>query len=170
MMDEKLHLQTAAIFRSAIVITVATLVSHLDPLFPLIWAPRTTALILALVLSALVLFGVDVYEAVTLGRRQRYPVRESTDSGQGGWLAVSGGAKQLAGLAAKLVDAGAARKLGHDVSSRPRLACGLGKKTVLPEKHYTGTEVDSGPAREPGGALSRRQVKLTVPASARSAR
>ena len=133
MMDEELHLQTAAIFRSAIVITVATVVSHLDPLFPLIWAPRTTALILALVLSALVLFGVDVYEAVTLGRRQRYPVRESTDSGQGGWLAVSGGAKQLAGLAAKLVDAGAARKLGHDVSSRPRLACGLGKKTVLPE-------------------------------------
>ena len=66
MMDEELHLQTAAIFRSAIVITVATLVSHLDPLFPLIWAPRTTALILALVLSALVLFGVDVYEAVTL--------------------------------------------------------------------------------------------------------
>jgi hypothetical protein len=34
--------------------------------FPLIWAPRTTALVLALVLSALVLFGVDVYEAVTL--------------------------------------------------------------------------------------------------------
>jgi VIT1/CCC1 family predicted Fe2+/Mn2+ transporter len=37
----------------------------LIPLFPLTWAPRTTALILALVLSALVLFGVDVYEAVT---------------------------------------------------------------------------------------------------------
>ena len=66
MMDEELHLETPAIFRSAIVIAVAALVSHLDPLFPLIWAPRTTALILALVLSALVLFGVDVYEAVTL--------------------------------------------------------------------------------------------------------
>ena len=32
-MDEELHLQTAAIFRSAIVIAVAALVSHLDPLF-----------------------------------------------------------------------------------------------------------------------------------------
>jgi len=57
------------------------------------------------------------------------------DPGQGRWLAVSGGAKQLAGLAAKLVEVGAARKLGRDVSSQPRLAFGLGKKTVLPEKH-----------------------------------
>ena len=68
-----------------------------------------------------------------LGRRQRYPVRESADPCQGRWLAVSGCTKQLASLAAKLVDVGAARKLGHDVSSRPRLACGLSKKTMLPE-------------------------------------
>ena len=68
-----------------------------------------------------------------LGRRQRYPFRESTDPGQGRWLAVSGCAKQLAGLAAELVEVGAVRKLGHDVSSRPRLACGLSKKTILPE-------------------------------------
>jgi VIT1/CCC1 family predicted Fe2+/Mn2+ transporter len=47
------------------VITIATLVGHLIPLFPFIWAPRSTALILAIVFSALVLFGVGVYEAVT---------------------------------------------------------------------------------------------------------
>jgi vacuolar iron transporter family protein len=69
MMDEELHLQpvqTPDIFRSAIVITIATLIGHLIPLFPFIWAPRSTALILAIVFSALVLFAVGAYEAVTL--------------------------------------------------------------------------------------------------------
>ena len=32
-----------------------------------------------------------------------------------------------------LFDPSAVGKLGHDVSSRPRLACGLNKKTILPE-------------------------------------
>ncbi|HEY6295191.1 MAG TPA: VIT1/CCC1 transporter family protein [Streptosporangiaceae bacterium] len=69
MMNEELHLQpveTPDIFRSAIVITGATLIGHLIPLLPFVWLPRTTALILAIVLSALVLFGVGSYEAVTL--------------------------------------------------------------------------------------------------------
>jgi vacuolar iron transporter family protein len=69
MMDEELHLQpveTPDIFRSAVVITGATLIGHLIPLLPFVWLPRTTALILAIVLSALVLFGVGSYEAVSL--------------------------------------------------------------------------------------------------------
>jgi VIT1/CCC1 family predicted Fe2+/Mn2+ transporter len=69
MMDEELHLQpvqTADIFRSAVVITIATLIGHLIPLLPFVWLARTPALILAIVLSALVLFGVGVYSAVTL--------------------------------------------------------------------------------------------------------
>ena len=69
MMDEELHLQPVEapdIFRSAIVITVATLIGHLIPLLPFVWLPRSTALILAIVLSALVLFGVGAYQAVTL--------------------------------------------------------------------------------------------------------
>jgi len=69
MMDEELHLQpvqTADIFRSAFVITVATLIGHLIPLLPFVWLARTPALVLAIVLSALVLFGVGVYSAVTL--------------------------------------------------------------------------------------------------------
>jgi predicted membrane protein (TIGR00267 family) len=69
MMDEELHLQpvqTADIFRSAVVITVATLIGHLIPLLPFVWLARTPALVLAIVLSALVLFGVGVYSAVTL--------------------------------------------------------------------------------------------------------
>ena len=68
-MDEELHLQpveTAQILRSAIVITVATLIGHLIPLLPFIWMSRTTALITAIVLSALALFGVGVYSSLTL--------------------------------------------------------------------------------------------------------
>ena len=69
MMDEELHLlpvQTADIFRSAFVITLATLIGHLIPLLPFVWLARAPALVLAIVLSALVLFGVGVYSAVTL--------------------------------------------------------------------------------------------------------
>jgi predicted membrane protein (TIGR00267 family) len=69
MMDEELHLQpvqTPDILRSAIVITIATLIGHLIPLLPFLWLSRTAALITAIVLSALVLFGVGVYQAVTL--------------------------------------------------------------------------------------------------------
>jgi VIT1/CCC1 family predicted Fe2+/Mn2+ transporter len=69
MMDEELHLQpvqTPDILRSAVVITIATLIGHLIPLLPFVWLPRMTALILGIVLSALVLFGVGVYSSLTL--------------------------------------------------------------------------------------------------------
>jgi vacuolar iron transporter family protein len=69
MMDEELHLQpvqSADIFRSAVVITVATLIGHLIPLLPFVWLARRPALILAIVLSAAALFGVGVYSALTL--------------------------------------------------------------------------------------------------------
>jgi vacuolar iron transporter family protein len=69
MMDEELHLQpvqTPDILRSAVVITIATLIGHLIPLLPFVWLSRTTALITAIALSALVLFGVGVYSSVTL--------------------------------------------------------------------------------------------------------
>jgi VIT1/CCC1 family predicted Fe2+/Mn2+ transporter len=69
MMDEELHLQpveTPDIMRSAVVITIATLIGHLIPLFPFLWLGQTPALVLAIALSALVLFGVGVYSAVTL--------------------------------------------------------------------------------------------------------
>jgi VIT1/CCC1 family predicted Fe2+/Mn2+ transporter len=69
MMDEELHLQpveTADIIRSAVVITIATLIGHLIPLLPFVWMAQTPALVLAIVLSAVVLFGVGVYSAVSL--------------------------------------------------------------------------------------------------------
>jgi vacuolar iron transporter family protein len=69
MMDEELHLQPVQsldILRTSLVITVATLVGHLIPLIPFVVLPRAPALVLAIVLSAVVLFGVGVYSAVTL--------------------------------------------------------------------------------------------------------
>jgi vacuolar iron transporter family protein len=69
MMDEELHLQpvkSSDIFRSAVVITVATLIGHLIPLFPFFFLATGPALVLSLVLGALVLFGVGVYSAFTL--------------------------------------------------------------------------------------------------------
>ena len=69
MMDEELHLQpvqTLDILRTALVITIATLIGHLIPLIPFVVLARTPALVVAIVLSALALFGVGVYSAVTL--------------------------------------------------------------------------------------------------------
>jgi len=68
-MDEELHLQPVEepdILRSAVVITVATLIGHLIPLLPFVWLPRTPAVVVAIVLSAGVLFGVGVYSSLTL--------------------------------------------------------------------------------------------------------
>jgi len=69
MMDEELHLQavqTRDILRAAVVITIATLVGHLIPLLPFVVLPRTLALVVAIVVSGLALFGVGVYSALTL--------------------------------------------------------------------------------------------------------
>ena len=69
MMDKDLHLQpvgTADILRASVVITVATLIGHLIPLVPFLWLTRTLALVLAIILSARVLFGVGMYSALTL--------------------------------------------------------------------------------------------------------
>jgi predicted membrane protein (TIGR00267 family) len=69
MMAEELHLQpklTSDIIRTAVVITIATLIGHLIPLLPFLVLSRTPALVLAILLSGLALFGVGVYSAVTL--------------------------------------------------------------------------------------------------------
>jgi VIT1/CCC1 family predicted Fe2+/Mn2+ transporter len=68
MMDEELRLQpvdSRAIFRSSIVIFVATLIGHLIPLLPFVWLSRTPALVVAIASSAAVLFGVGTYSALT---------------------------------------------------------------------------------------------------------
>jgi vacuolar iron transporter family protein len=68
-MDEELHLQpveTRDIVRTAVVVGIATLIGHMIPLLPFVVLQRTPALILAFVLSAITLFGVGAYSALTL--------------------------------------------------------------------------------------------------------
>lgn len=67
-LEEERHLQPTGnsdVLRSAVVITFATLVGHLIPLLPFVFLARTRALVLALALSAVVLFGVGAYQALT---------------------------------------------------------------------------------------------------------
>lgn len=69
MMNEELHLQSVAqqsLVRSAVVVTVATLIGHLIPIVPFMVVTRTQAIILAIALSAVTLFAVGVYSARTL--------------------------------------------------------------------------------------------------------
>jgi hypothetical protein len=67
-LDEVRHLRPVGnddVMRSAAVSTVATFVGHLIPLFPFLTLSRHAALVFAVVLSALVLFGVGTYSALT---------------------------------------------------------------------------------------------------------
>jgi vacuolar iron transporter family protein len=69
LMDEELHLepvQTSRIIRGAVVVTIATLIGHFLPLWPFVFFARGPALVVAIVVSALALFGVGVYSAKTL--------------------------------------------------------------------------------------------------------
>jgi len=68
-LDDVLHLQPVATrdaMRSSVVITGATLLGHLIPLVPFLVLARTPAVVVAIGLSALVLFGVGAYSAITL--------------------------------------------------------------------------------------------------------
>jgi VIT1/CCC1 family predicted Fe2+/Mn2+ transporter len=69
MMDEELHLQPVkqqSLWRSAVIVTVATLIGHLIPLIPFMVVTRSPAIITAIALSAMTLFGVGAYSAKTL--------------------------------------------------------------------------------------------------------
>src|SRR3954469_4033125 len=68
-LDDVLHLQPVATrdaVRSSVVITGATLLGHLIPLVPFLVLARTPDVVVAIGLSALVLFGVGAYSAITL--------------------------------------------------------------------------------------------------------
>jgi hypothetical protein len=67
--------------------------------------------------------------------RQGGTVRYRAKPRQRPRLARRGGAEQLTGLAAKLVNVSALGKIGHDVSSEPRSAFRPAKKTKIVEDH-----------------------------------
>ena len=67
-LQSELHLQPVYnqyILRRSGVITLATFVGHLIPLLPFLFLPLDESLVLAVALSAVVLFGVGVYSALT---------------------------------------------------------------------------------------------------------
>jgi predicted membrane protein (TIGR00267 family) len=69
MMNEELHLQPVeqqSLLRSAVIVTVATLIGHLIPIVPFMVAARMQAIVVAIALSAVTLFAVGVYSAKTL--------------------------------------------------------------------------------------------------------
>jgi predicted membrane protein (TIGR00267 family) len=69
MMNEELHLQPVeqqSLVRSAVIVTVATLIGHFIPIVPFMVVARTPAIIMAIGLSAVTLFAVGVYSAKTL--------------------------------------------------------------------------------------------------------
>jgi len=69
MMDEELHLQPVEqrrLVRSAVIVTVATLIGHLIPLVPFMVLTQAPAIMAAIALSAVTLFAVGVYSAVSL--------------------------------------------------------------------------------------------------------
>jgi predicted membrane protein (TIGR00267 family) len=69
MMDEELHLQPVergSLWRSATVVTVATLIGHLIPLVPFLVVPLSPAIYASIGLSGIALFAVGVYAAKSL--------------------------------------------------------------------------------------------------------
>jgi predicted membrane protein (TIGR00267 family) len=67
-LSEERHLQPVAnrdVLGSSAVITVATLIGHLVPLLPFLFLSRNGALVVGIALSAVVLFGVGAYTALT---------------------------------------------------------------------------------------------------------
>lgn len=69
MMAEELHIEpvnTGKVLKSSVIVTIATLIGHLIPLFPFFFAAHFQGVILAIVLSAITLFATGVYQAITL--------------------------------------------------------------------------------------------------------
>lgn len=70
MMSEELHIEpidTKELLKSSIIVTIATAVGHFIPILPFFFITGLqTGLIISIILSALALFSVGVYQAVTL--------------------------------------------------------------------------------------------------------
>lgn len=69
MMAEELHLEpvnTRNVLKSSVIVTIATAIGHLIPVVPFFFFALRESLILALVVSAITLFIVGAYQAITL--------------------------------------------------------------------------------------------------------
>jgi predicted membrane protein (TIGR00267 family) len=69
MMAEELKISpinTKAVLKSSVIVTIATAIGHLIPLSPFFFATQGTSLTIAVIISAITLFAVGVYQAVSL--------------------------------------------------------------------------------------------------------
>ena len=69
MMAEELQIapvNTRNVLKSSVIVTIATAIGHIIPVIPFFFLDPHIALILAIVVSALTLFAVGIYQAVTL--------------------------------------------------------------------------------------------------------
>ena len=69
MMAEELGLQevnTRDVLKSAVIVTIATAIGHLIPLFPFFFVAHFEGIIFSLVISGIALFITGVYQAITL--------------------------------------------------------------------------------------------------------
>lgn len=69
MMNEELNLHridTKAVLKSSVIVTIATGIGHMIPLFPFFFVVNQTGLVLAVILSAITLFAVGAYQAISL--------------------------------------------------------------------------------------------------------
>jgi len=69
MMREELNLQkvdTKQVLKSSVIVTISTAIGHIIPLLPFFFVLPRTGLIVSVILSAVVLFAVGAYQAISL--------------------------------------------------------------------------------------------------------
>lgn len=69
MMTEELHIEpvnTKAVLKSSVIVTIATAIGHMIPLFPFFFTAHQIGLAISVTISAIALFAVGVYQAVSL--------------------------------------------------------------------------------------------------------
>lgn len=69
MMSEELKIEpvdTNAVLKSSVIVTVATLIGHFIPLVPFFFIAHSQGILVAIIVSAITLFATGVYQAVTL--------------------------------------------------------------------------------------------------------
>lgn len=69
MMAEELHLEpvnTRNVLKSSVIVTIATAIGHMIPLFPFFFLGSQSGLVFSIIISGIALFAVGVYQAVSL--------------------------------------------------------------------------------------------------------
>lgn len=69
MMSEELHIEpvdTRAVLKSSVIVTIATAIGHFIPLIPFFFTSVRLGILVAILVSAITLFMVGAYQAITL--------------------------------------------------------------------------------------------------------